>query len=160
MDTNKTGNQVLGNEKTYDIEIDRNTKFVEPKEEKIPNHKRHNSVTLTREMNKMNLHRNSPNELLSGPIERVRSAKDKINARNLRQDSPVLGTRPRKRSSSSTLTKDTFIDIENDDSMKPESKIDKQKEYLFDEKWEKALKNIIHKYPIIESNNIFSIYIF
>ncbi|OUM60915.1 hypothetical protein PIROE2DRAFT_13206 [Piromyces sp. E2] len=153
LDTNKTGNQVLGNEKTYDIEIDRNTKFVEPKKEKLPNIKRHNSVTLTRDMNKMNLHQNSPNELLSGPIEKVRSTKEKFNSRNIRQDSPVLGTRPRKRSSSSTLTKDTFIDIENDDPLKPESKIDKPIEYLFDEKWKKALKNIIHKYPLIETKD-------
>ncbi|ORX59312.1 hypothetical protein BCR36DRAFT_401859 [Piromyces finnis] len=151
LDTNKTGNQILGNEKTYDIEIDRNTKFVEPKKEKLPNFKRHNSVTLTRDMSKMNLHHNSPNEVLSAPIEKVKSAKEKINSRNIRQDSPVLGTRPRKRSGNSTLMKDTFIDIENDDSMIPESKIDKPMEYLFDDKWKKTLKNIINKYPIIEN---------
>ncbi|ORX78620.1 hypothetical protein BCR32DRAFT_294951 [Anaeromyces robustus] len=153
LDTNKTGNQVLGNEKTYDIEIDRNTKFVEPKKERIPNHKRHNSVSLTKEMNKMNLHRNSSNQSLSGPIEKIKSNKEKINSRNIRQDSPVLGTRPRRSSNnnSSSLPKDTFIDVENDDSIIPPKTINKPIEYLFDDKWKKALKNIIHKYPIIQN---------
>jgi len=158
LDKNQTGNQVLGNEKTYDIEIDRNTKFVEPKKERIPNHKRHSSVTLTGEMNKMNLHQNSPNESLNAPIEKIRSGRERKNSRTFRQESPILGTRPRssRNNNSSSLLKESYVDIENDDSIIPKKKIDKPKEYLFDDKWKRALKNIIHKYPIIQSKyNIF-----
>jgi len=153
LDTNQTGNQVLGNEKIYDIEIDRNTKFVEPKEEKMLNHKRHNSVRSTKEMDKINHRQNSQNEWSNTSSEKARSSKEKINSRNVRQDSPLLGTRSKRKSSntSSSLPKNSYIDILNNNSIIPEKKIDKPMEYLFDEEWKKALKNIIHQYPIIES---------
>ena len=153
MDTNQTGNQVLGNEKIYDIEIDRNTKFVEPKENKILNHKRHSSIRSTKEMD-------NHNELINTPIEKLKSNKDKVNSRNIRQDSPVLGTRPKRKSNSHSLSmsKESFIDIDNNDSIIPEKKFDKPMEYLFDKEWKIALKNIINQYPIIESMLIFHIY--